>query len=106
MGMLKGQNDPGLDELLDRFADRLANKVADKLEERGFTALMQRPRLLTVEQAAAYLGRTPAAIQHMIQSGKLPVVRIDRRVAIDVNDLERLVETKKTGAELSRRRLQ
>ena len=53
-----------------------------------------RPRLLTVEQAAIYVGRTKEAVQHMVSSGKLPTVRSDRRVFIDVQDLSQIGNSK------------
>ena len=54
-----------------------------------------RPRLLTVEQAAAYIGRTKDAIQHMIASCKVPTVRSDRRVFIDIRDLDSWIDENK-----------
>ena len=52
-------------------------------------------RLLTVEQAATYIGRTKEAVQHMVSRGKLPTVRTDRRVFIDRNDLDQWIEDNK-----------
>ena len=49
-------------------------------------------RLLSVPEAAEYLGRTPWAVRGLIDNGKLPVVRLDRRVQIDRLDLDRLIE--------------
>jgi excisionase family DNA binding protein len=55
-----------------------------------------KPRLLTVEQAAVRLGRTEEGARRLITSGRLPTVRMDRRVYIDVKDLDRLIEDSKT----------
>jgi excisionase family DNA binding protein len=85
------------DALLDVLADRLAEKLYAKLAQDGAGAPV-RPRLLTVEQAAAYLGRTKEAVQHMVGSGKLPVVRADRRLSFDVRDLDGWIERNKTTA--------
>ncbi len=52
-------------------------------------------RLLTVGEAAAYLGRTVGGVREMIYSGKLPAVKIDRRVQLDIRDLERLIDENK-----------
>ena len=52
-------------------------------------------RLLSVEEAAHYLGRTPGAIRELIYKGRLPVVKIDRRVQVDIQDLDLLVEKSK-----------
>jgi hypothetical protein len=35
------------------------------------------------------------AMQHMICAGKIPTVRMDRRVFVDVRDLDRLIENSK-----------
>jgi excisionase family DNA binding protein len=85
------------DRLLDVVAEKVAEKVVTKQEERQCRNGAPARRLLSVEEAAACLGRSPAAIRHMIESGKLPAVRIDRRVAVDIRDLERLIEASKTG---------
>lgn len=53
------------------------------------------PRLLTADQAATYLGRTKEAVQHMIFEGKVPTVRTDRRVFIDIKDLDAWIEDNK-----------
>ena len=52
-------------------------------------------RLLTVEEAAAYLGRTKEAVQHLIAAAKLPVVKSDRRVFLDIRDLDIWIEQNK-----------
>jgi excisionase family DNA binding protein len=50
-----------------------------------------------VEQAAVYLGRSKAAVQHMIQAGTLPVVRDGRRVFLDVHELEKWIAKNSQG---------
>jgi excisionase family DNA binding protein len=55
-------------------------------------------RLLTVSQAAQYLGRTTASLQHLIAAGKVPTIRSDRRVLLDIQELDRwIAENKKHG---------
>ncbi len=54
------------------------------------------PRLLTVKQTAEYLGRTVSAIRQLIYKRKLPVIRIDRAIRIDVQDLDRLIDEYRT----------
>jgi excisionase family DNA binding protein len=82
---------------LEQVLDSLAEKVANRLQEATANAAASaiRPRLLTVEQAAAYIGRTKEAVQHMISSGKLPTVRSDRRVFVDLEDLDRWIREHK-----------
>jgi excisionase family DNA binding protein len=87
------ENGPTLDALIDALAERVAAKVRAELN--GDHAEAVKPRLFTVEQAGSYLGRSKEAVQHMIASGKIPTVRIDRRVFIDVRDLDRLIEDSK-----------
>lgn len=83
---------------LDALIERMAEKVAARLQngDGGVSVNSEvRPRLLTVEQAAVYIGRTKDAIQHMIASCKLPTVRSDRRVFIDMHDLDAWIEENK-----------
>lgn len=75
--------------LLDALADRVAVRVSH------IVGTPRRTRLLNVEEAALYLGRSPEAIRHMIGGGKLPIVRGIRRIQIDVQDLDRWIESNK-----------
>ena len=76
----------------ERLAALRALRVLDTPAEERFDRLT---RLLTVEQAATYPGRTKEAIQHMVANGKLPTVRSDRRVFVDVLDLDAWIEDNK-----------
>ena len=78
------------DRLLEMLAEKLATKL---LKEPGRLY----PRLMTVEQAANYLGRTLEATQHLASSGKIPTVRSDRRVFLDRIDLDKWIEDNKVG---------
>ena len=53
------------------------------------------PRLLSVEGAAKYLSRTPSAIRNMLSAQKLKAVRLDGRVYLDVQELDRMIEAAK-----------
>lgn len=53
-------------------------------------------RLLSVNDAATYLGRNPTAVREMERTGKLRAVRIDGRVMFDRNDLDDLIEASKS----------
>jgi excisionase family DNA binding protein len=84
-----------LESLLNALAERVAEKLKPSLPGANSPALT---RLLTVEQAASYLGRTKASVQHMVSAGRLPIVRSDRRVFLDVRDLDTWIEqNKQTG---------
>ena len=52
-------------------------------------------RLLSLKDAASALGVSTASIRRLIWSGRLPAVRILRRIHIDVRDLDRLIEQSK-----------
>ncbi|MFL6352275.1 MAG: helix-turn-helix domain-containing protein [Bryobacteraceae bacterium] len=82
-----------LDELLDNVATRIASKLQDAARRQQTTKT--HARLLNVREAATYLGRTKDAVQHLGSSGKLPIVRSDKRVFFDVRDLDRWIEQNK-----------
>ncbi|HEY6271640.1 MAG TPA: helix-turn-helix domain-containing protein [Terriglobales bacterium] len=74
----------------------LASRVADEVCRRQApNADGLKQRLFTVAQAATYLGRSEDAIRHMIGSGKIRPVRGDRRISIDVRDLDEWIATNK-----------
>lgn len=53
------------------------------------------PRLLSIPQAAAYLGVSAWALRHLIWDGQLPEVRVRRRVMVDVEDLQAFIRAAK-----------
>jgi hypothetical protein len=53
-------------------------------------------RLYTIGESAEYLGRTEWAVRHLVWKGLLPAVRIDKRVQIDVRDLDLVISHNKT----------
>jgi excisionase family DNA binding protein len=75
---------------LDALADAIAECVVARLHQ------SDKPRLLTVNQAAAYIGRTPKALRHMIALDTLPVVREGSRVHLDRADLDRWIDLRKS----------
>ena len=83
-------NDLSFDRLLEVLAEKLASKLSQD-PSRLY------PRLLTIDQAAVYLGRTREAVQHLVGSGKVPTVRADRRVFLDRLDLDKWIDENKTG---------
>lgn len=52
-------------------------------------------RLVGIGEAAAVLGVSVYTLRRLIWSGRLPAVRLTRRVQVDVRDLDRLVERSK-----------
>ena len=88
------QNGFDIDGLLDSLAEKVVGRLRAELDRTETTATV-RPRLLTVYQAATYLGRTKTSIQHLISERAIPVVRHDRRVFLDVRDLDNWIESAK-----------
>lgn len=52
-------------------------------------------RLYSIEEAAQYLGRSEWGIRRLIWKGKLPQVKCDKRVHLDIQDMDRFIETNK-----------
>ena len=80
------------------FVSELASQIAAKIMPQihdGNAKLKAAPRLLTVKEAATYIGRTEQAMQHLIHRRELVVVRKGRRVHLDRSDLDRWIETNK-----------
>lgn len=86
MENLAGTGNAGLDALADAIAERVAARLNQS----------EAPRLLNVNDAAGYIGRTPKALRHMIAEGAIPAVREGSRVHLDRADLDRWVEMRKT----------
>ena len=80
------------------FVTELASQIAAKIMPQiqgGNGRLKAAPRLLTVKEAAIYIGRTEQAMQHLIHRRELVVVRKGRRVHLDRGDLDRWIEANK-----------
>jgi excisionase family DNA binding protein len=56
-----------------------------------------RPRLLSIKDAAAYLGARVWAIRQMLRNRQLPYVPVGRGCKIDKVDLDRWIERQKIG---------
>jgi excisionase family DNA binding protein len=52
-------------------------------------------RLLTLNEAGAYIGLSHWRVRSLIYSGQLPYVRLGRRILIDLRDLDALIDSKK-----------
>jgi excisionase family DNA binding protein len=81
---------------IDGLLDALAERVAAKLRGQIAAPAAVTPRLLTVEEAGRYLGRSKESVQHLVAGAKLRVVRSDRRVFLDIRDLDSWIEASKT----------
>jgi len=79
------------------LAEAIAEIVMTRIESRLQRDNVQ-ARLFTVQRAAEYMGRSAHSIRHLCNTGKLPVVRIDGRVFLDRQDLDRIIEESKQTA--------
>ena len=52
-------------------------------------------RLYTIKEAGIYLGRSVNSVRELIWDGKLPFVRVGRRVHLDIRDLDEFIEKHK-----------
>lgn len=59
------------------------------------TAKQPEVRLMNVQQAARYLGTTPATLYTKIWRREISFVKLGRSVRFDINDLNRLIEQSK-----------
>ena len=55
-----------------------------------------KPRLLTVKEAAIYLGRSIPSLRELIWAGSLPIIRVGKRIHLDIEDLGKWIEQHKT----------
>ena len=81
--------------LIGLIAQQVAERVKEQIAERVAHATPVQPVLLSVKDAAVYLGRSEQSIQHLIFSHELPVVRVGRRVHLDRRDLDLWIEKNK-----------
>jgi excisionase family DNA binding protein len=79
-----------MDALITAIADEVVRKLAPKLAAATPNVIL--PALLTVKDAATYIGRTEQAVQHLVFQRRLPVVRSGRRVHLRRSDLDRWIE--------------
>ena len=75
-------------------SDTIADAVVARLVDSGVLI----PRLLTLDQAATYLGMTREALKAKVHLGKVPTVEIDKKLRFDRRDLDRIIDDNKRVA--------
>src|SRR5262249_33271450 len=106
MGRIRGRQLVGVLEVMSmwlsdddckKIAWMLFRLIKRHLAENGGQKHGPPPRLLTMEQAAEYMGRTKSAGEKLVFRNELPgcVVRRDRRVMIDRVALDSLIDADK-----------
>ena len=53
------------------------------------------PRLLSLKEAGIILGVSTATARRLVWQGRLPVVKLSRRILVDVQDVDKLIEASK-----------
>jgi excisionase family DNA binding protein len=72
--------------------EALADALSRKMMANG---MVERPRLMNLDQAAAYLGMTTDAIKSKALMGQMPAVKIDKKWRFDRFDWDRWIEDHK-----------
>lgn len=75
------------------WAAQIAARLIPEIERQNGRTVPS--RLLTVREAAEYIGRTEQAVQHLIHKSELVVVHRRRRVHLDRSDLDGWIEANK-----------
>ena len=53
------------------------------------------PRILSLHEAAVYLGCCERTVRDLILDGVIPQVELTSRIQVDIRDLDKLIESKK-----------
>jgi excisionase family DNA binding protein len=79
------------------FAQEFAEKCVKVLLARLPKPNVVQPRYLTVDQAAVYISHTKRSFEYLITKNLFPVVRRDRLILIDREDLDRFMTRHKAS---------
>jgi len=74
--------------------DTIAEAVVNRLRD----SMIATPRLLTLRQAATYLGLTTDALKAKVHLGRIPTVGLDKKLRFDRVDLDRVINESKKSA--------
>jgi hypothetical protein len=82
-------------DFMSAFAQEFAQECANVLLARLPKPNVVQPRYLTVEQAAVYISHTKKSFEYLMSKKMFPVIRRDRLVLIDKNDLDSFMARQK-----------
>jgi excisionase family DNA binding protein len=82
-----------MNDLLDQFASLVAEKVTANLRTLPASPPI---KLYTLSQVSEMIGRSKAAVQHLVARGELPSVKSGRRVHIAAEDLDQWIRQNKS----------
>ena len=71
-------------------------KQQDKRTQRIINPVgILKKRLYSISESAEYLGRSVWSVRELIYSGRLPCVKVGRRIHLDIVDLDKWIEMNK-----------
>ena len=53
-------------------------------------------RLYSIKEASVYLGRSVGAVREMVWAAKLPYIKADRRIFLDIYDMDEWINKNKS----------
>jgi excisionase family DNA binding protein len=71
-------------QFIEMLADALAHRIAR-------VSSASSKRLFTMLEAAEYIGRSPKAVERLIQRGAIPVTKIDGKRQVDREALDKII---------------
>jgi excisionase family DNA binding protein len=80
---------------LEQFHTTVDEAIARVVREELERLNLRQRRILEIDEAAEYLGCSCGTIHNLVAGGKLNPVRFDRRMRLDIEDLERLIHESK-----------
>jgi excisionase family DNA binding protein len=73
------------------FDQQFLKEIRDVVKDAVSQALPASKRLFTLEEAAEYIGRSPKAVERLIQRGTIPVTKIDGKRQVDRAALDKII---------------
>jgi excisionase family DNA binding protein len=73
------------------FDQQFLKEIRDAVKDAVSQALPASKRLFTLEEAAEYIGRSPKAVERLIQRGTIPVTKIDGKRQVDRAALDKII---------------
>jgi excisionase family DNA binding protein len=86
------------DDVFGGLVEMIADAVAARIMEPPPKTAPVQKRLVTVKEAAMYMGCSPRTIRRLIDGGRLERVGTDRFIRIDRVDLDELIDHSKDRA--------
>jgi excisionase family DNA binding protein len=78
-------------DFMSAFAQEFAEKCVNVLLARLPKPNVVQPRYLTLDQAAVYISHTKRSFEYLISKNLFPVIRRDRLILIDREDLDKFM---------------